>query len=155
MGEMNTQYLPQMLSIASIFVIQAALIYGAITDYKARIIPNKVPVIIFICGLFTQLGWGYQFASLAIIIVSLVMATAITKKKSGGGDIKTYCALAFSCGIFMLLIILVFSILLHPLLQKKLGGNERGDPRCCYLCISYAIAYGLIICASALIKLTV
>lgn len=138
-------YLPQILSIASVLVIQAMLIYGAIWDYRERIIPNKVPVAIFICGLFSQLGWGYQLVSLAIIIVSLLAATAITKKKSGGGDIKTYCALAFSCGIFTFLLILIVSMLLLPILKKRLGRDEHGDPRCCYLCISYAIVYALII----------
>lgn len=127
----------------AVLIIGLALCYGAYTDYKEWIIPNKVPLIIMACGCITATAWSDKFASLVLIILALVVAKWITKAKSGGGDIKVYCALSFALGLFTLGIVLIGMIAIrwaHELYTKRKAPDKKERfPFCTYLAVSYII----------------
>ena len=128
------------------FLILLALLYGAYTDRKHRVIPNIVPGVIFLCGFFTTGHITSKAVSLLIIISSLFVAKLITHKSSGGGDIKTYCALSFALMIVPTLLILGTSlilILIQSILRKTIVKGKK-FPMCCYMAASYTILYILL-----------
>lgn len=133
-----SSYLP----IVSMVLTGAALCYGAVTDYRDRTIPNVVPITIIACGIFSGTPWASKIFSLLAMVFALFVATKITKKTSGGGDIKVYYALAFSEGIFVLFLTLSMSIIIQPLLKPLLHETNKEIRRCCYLAPAYIIVMG-------------
>ena len=128
------------------FIILLALLYGAYTDRKQRVIPNIVPGVIILCGLFTTGHISSKAVSLLIIITSLFVAKLVTHKSSGGGDIKTYCALSFALTIVPTLLILGTSLILISIQSILRKTKEKGKkfPMCCYMAASYTILYILL-----------
>lgn len=129
-----------MLNILALLGIGAALSYGAYTDYKERIIPNMVPLLILVFGCFTIQSWPVKLLSLVYIVLILVIVGKIMKAKSGGGDIKTYCALSFALGLPCLTLLLVGVIVIKKisdLINKKKAERGGRIPLCTYLALSY------------------
>ena len=124
-------------SIAALAVISAALVAGAITDAKTRTIPNAVPISIFLAGLFVYgTSIGEKALSLLAIGTVLAVTTRLSGLKSGGGDVKLYCALAFSLGLSATAIILFITYLLmrlHSSLQQAQNKKGLRLPACCYI----------------------
>ena len=92
-------------------LIFCCLLVGSYTDAKQRIIPNTVPVAILIIGAFVP-GFSVveRLVSLAIMVFALIMAKVVTKKSSGGGDIKLYCSLAFAVGIVYTILVMALAM---------------------------------------------
>lgn len=141
-----------MLHKIAIIIIGLALAYGAYTDDRYRKIPNKVPLIIMVCGCFTATAWAVKLSGLLLIILALAFAKWVTKAKSGGGDIKVYFALGFSLGFFTLGIILVGLILIKWLCElvmyRTVPDKKERFPLCVYLAASYIIIIWLPMIAS-------
>ena len=118
--------------------IAGALIYGAERDYKLRIIPNSVPIVILACGCFTSVPLVSKLISLGIMVGILFLCTAIMKQTSGGGDIKLYCALSFALGLQSFAIVLVGTLVLC-MIWKRLKHMKRGErvPLCTFMAPAY------------------
>ena len=117
------QYVP----LAACAAILPILCYGAYTDWKDRIIPNRVPLTILVLGFFTVGGFIYKFLSLGLLVLLMVVAKLLTKKKSGGGDIKLYMAMGFALGLLNLAVVLFLTIVLYSSFRfvKKVPKTER------------------------------
>lgn len=143
------------LTIVSCIAIGGTLSYGAYTDYKKRIIPNIVPLSILVLGCFTAIPWLNKIISLGVMVLVLVLTTLISKKKSGGGDIKVYCALSFALGLETFILILVVTLLevfIEKLIRKirkeqNRDGNKNDEktptvktiPLCTFIAPAYII----------------
>jgi len=136
-----TQYIP-IFACAAILPI---LCYGAYTDWIQRIIPNRVPLTVLALGIFTGGGFAYKFLSLGTSMVLMVLSTLLTKKRSGGGDIKLYMALSFALGLQGLAIVLMLTILLYSGFRvlKRVPKAER-FPVCSFVAPAYAIYFVII-----------
>lgn len=122
-------------------IIFLLLCIGAYTDAKQRIIPNWVNLGIFLAGfILPTVPIGERFLNLAVIVIAIILSSVITKKKSGGGDIKLYCALAFALTLAPTAIILVLAIL-FMLVHRAIAKKEKGAkyPVCCYVAPAYVL----------------
>lgn len=132
--------MPWFVPLLAVIGIGITLVYGAYTDYKERIIPNMVPGLILLFGIFTATPWATKLASAGIMVVALVILSRVAKYKSGGGDIKLYCTLSFAVGPYALatlLVTMVLELLHRHLIQRR--KREKGEriPLCTYLAPAY------------------
>ena len=122
-------------------IISAALIYGAIIDYKRREIPDIVPIVIVLCGLSLDLSVVYGIVWLTIMMLGLWSVSKLAATEIPGGDFKLLCALSFTCGLVEITIILAFaalgalivSIILHRNILRKI-------PLCTYIAPAYILS---------------
>ncbi len=130
-----------MITIINITVLLLILtfIYVSYCDFKTRIIPNKVHLIIIVLAIIQN---GIQVEKLlALIIMPLPFFIAEMKKEGsfGGGDIKFIgaCSFYFGMEISLLSIIvgLSLAIILNFIMRKKFF------PLVPYLSFGYTIAY--------------
>jgi Flp pilus assembly protein protease CpaA len=148
--------MPSLSSLSSVayVCIFIALCYGAYTDYKSRIIPNIVPLLILIFGIFTNVQLTYKLISCLAIVLALFLAKKTTKRSSGGGDIKLYISLSFALGIIDVCIILIIVTVLMLLYKKLFARTQTHFPACVFIAISYFAYYTVtIIVARGLLKL--
>jgi Flp pilus assembly protein protease CpaA len=84
-----------------IFIIinAAVLIYGGVTDFKKREIPNIVPVVLIVDGIFLKHSLLQSIIGLVAPAVLLFVVSKITKSEIPGGDFKLLCSLGFVCGL--------------------------------------------------------
>ena len=119
----------------------AALVYGGITDYKRREIPNLVPVALLATGLFVG-GFILQRLTIMLIVAFILwLTTKITKQELPGGDFKLICALTFSAGLIQLLLTLFAAIigaLIVALIKKE--RVRRNVPLCTYVAPAYMLS---------------
>ena len=118
----------------------AALVYGGITDYKRREIPNMVPVVLLATGIFVGGFILQRFIIMLIVAFILWLTTKITKQELPGGDFKLICALTFSSGLIRLLMTLFAAIvgaLLVALIKKE--RIRRNVPLCTYVAPAYLL----------------
>ena len=119
----------------------AALVYGGITDYKRREIPNIVPVALLATGLFVG-GFILQRLTIMLIVAFILwLTTKITKQELPGGDFKLICALTFSAGLIQLLLTLFAAIigaLIVALIKKE--RVRRNVPLCTYVAPAYMLS---------------
>lgn len=120
--------MPNILPLCACLVIGVALAYAAYTDHKDRVIPNRVPITILICGIFTTIGWTEKIAAFVIVAIVLVICTQILHHQSGGGDLKLYLSLALALGLAGFAIILAIAVLLCARSQAVRGRlGKKGD----------------------------
>lgn len=113
--------------------------WGGYEDYKKREIPNMVPIILIISGLFSG-NLPIRILSMLLVLIVLMMAGKITGKEVPGGDFKLICALTFVMGLFELLVILTlagFGSVLVGLIGKK--PLRRHIPLCTYVAPAYIL----------------
>lgn len=130
------------LYIAAVIAIGILLWFGSYTDFKRREIPNWIPLGIFLCGFaIAPDELLTKFLNLILLIVALVLASVITKKSSGGGDIKVYLSLAFAFNVFVLAILLAGTLLVRTIVKRVRGekGKAIKFPMCCYLAPVYTV----------------
>ncbi len=82
--------------------------YGGYVDYKKREIPNLVPILLLLLGLFSgESLWRVLYMILALL--ALLLAEVITKQEIPGGDLKLICSMAFAFGPFETLLVLLMA----------------------------------------------
>lgn len=125
-------YLPVLLNVA-------ALIYGGITDFRKREIPNLVPLVLLAAGLISFSGVA-SLMGLIIPAVLMLTAAGITKSEVPGGDFKLLCGLGFAAGIWELAVTLgtagVLSVLYGAVRKLPM---KRNVPLCSYVAIAYVV----------------
>ena len=119
----------------------AALIYGAIIDYKRREIPDIVPIVIVLCGLSLDLSVVYGIVWLTIMMLGLWSVSKLTETEIPGGDFKLLCVLSFTCGLMEIAIILTLTalgaLLVSIILHRKI---VRNIPLCTYIAPAYILS---------------
>lgn len=126
-----------MINYIPVLITAAALIYGGIIDFRRREIPDSVPILLLISGLF---GFSVIWSILGLVAPTvLLLATAkITKNDVPGGDFKLLAALGFASGLPELAAILllagigtvVYSLVRHLPLKRHI-------PLCAYVAPAY------------------
>ena len=121
------------------------LAYGAVTDYKRREIPDAVPILLLLTGLFS--GWDillYRIAGMLLTAAIFLLSAKLSKSSTPGGDFKLLCALAFSAGLPILLLTLLLtglgSVVVGAIRKQSL---KRHIPLCSYIAPAYAIGCAL------------
>lgn len=87
-----------MQTYISTLLIAAVLIYGGIVDFRRREIPNIVPIVLLIMGLF-DFSMIWSMLGLVIPAAIMFMSAKLTKGEIPGGDFKLICTLGFACGL--------------------------------------------------------
>ncbi len=91
-----TAAVPSLLTAAIPFVCAALLVAAAATDLAARIIPNRIPLLLIALGLALHLAQGTLVAGLLVAaLVFVVLLVAWHFGAMGGGDVKLLAATAF------------------------------------------------------------
>lgn len=91
-----TASFPSLLTAAIPFVCAALLVAAAATDFAARIIPNRIPLLLLALGLVLHLAQGSLIAGL--LVAAAVFAALLVAWRfgaMGGGDVKLLAATAF------------------------------------------------------------
>ncbi|MBQ6755691.1 MAG: prepilin peptidase [Oscillospiraceae bacterium] len=129
------------MTYINMLINSAALIYGGVTDFKRREIPNIVPIVLFASGLLCWDTILYRLIAMLIIAGVLVLSTKLTKSELPGGDFKLLCALTFSAGVTAtmssMLITDVAAIAVALIMKEKLS---RHIPLCSYICPAYILS---------------
>lgn len=118
----------------------AVLVYGGVSDYKKREIPNLVPVVLLATGTLYLENILLRF--LFMLFVGFILWSAAKWKKSElpGGDVKLLCSLAFSVGPVHWTLTFVFTslcIIIWSLLRKL--SLKRSVPLCSYVACAFII----------------
>ena len=87
-----------MLILKNIIFI-STLIYAGIYDYKKRIIPDRVHVIIMISALLSQFSIIQSILGLLILPIPFIISIFFNEDSIGGGDIKLVGAIGFYLGL--------------------------------------------------------
>ena len=119
----------------------AALVYGGVTDWKRREIPDTVPAFLILTGLLPGPGLVFRLLSMLAAAGVLLAAAKLSGTGLPGGDFKLLCALTFSCGIAETLAVLVlagFGALVVSLIRRKPA--RRSIPLCTYAAPAYLLA---------------
>jgi Flp pilus assembly protein protease CpaA len=91
-----TASIPSLLTVAIPFVCAALLVAAAATDLAARIIPNRIPLLLLALGLALHLAQGTLLPGLAVAgVVFALLLLAWHFGAMGGGDVKLLAATAF------------------------------------------------------------
>jgi len=126
-----------MINYIPVLITAAALIYGGIIDFRRREIPDFVPILLLISGLF---GFSviWSILGLAAPAVLLLAAAKITKNDVPGGDFKLLAALGFACGLPELAAILLLAgigTVVYSLVRDL--PLKRHIPLCAYVAPAY------------------
>ena len=129
------------MTYINMLINSAALIYGGVTDFKRREIPNIVPIVLLTSGLLCWDTILYRLIAMLIIAGVLVLSAKLTKSELPGGDFKLLCALTFSAGVSAtlsaMLITDVAAIAVALIKKEKL---TRHIPLCAYICPAYILS---------------
>lgn len=126
------------------------LIMAGISDWKKRIIPNKIIVALLSLGSIEiildilnlinfQVSIGERTIGMIIPFIVLFFIYVLKKKLIGGGDIKLLSSLGLCIGIYNLYLILIITCIggvLHCLIKK-----EKYIPLGFYVMISSIILF--------------
>ncbi|MPM43977.1 hypothetical protein SDC9_90655 [bioreactor metagenome] len=120
-----------------ILINAAALVYGGVVDFRRREIPNAVPVLLLVSGVF---GFSGLWSILGLIApaVLLFAAAKLTKSEVPGGDFKLLAALGFTCGLRELAVIIFLAgmgAVAYGLIRRL--PVKRHIPLCTYLAPAY------------------
>jgi len=87
------------------------LLIAAVVDYKKRIIPNSIVILILLTGLWNPVGTLERCAGLLFPALPLFLF-ALKFKAINGGDIKYLAALGFCLGLTELAAVFAFTTVL-------------------------------------------
>ncbi len=126
-----------MMDYIPILINAAALIYGGIVDLRRREIPNAVPVVLLVSGVFAFSSF-WRIMGLILPAALLLASAKLTKSEVPGGDFKLICALGFACGLPELVAILFLSgmgAMAYGLMRRL--PFKRHIPLCSYVAPAY------------------
>jgi leader peptidase (prepilin peptidase)/N-methyltransferase len=126
-----------MMNYIPILINAAVLIYGGVIDLKRREIPDAVPIVLLVSGVFAFSSF-WRIIGLIIPAVLLFMAAKLTKAEIPGGDFKLLCALGFACGLPELAAIIFMSgigTVVYGFFRRL--PLKRHIPLCTYVAAAY------------------
>jgi Flp pilus assembly protein protease CpaA len=123
-----------------ILINAAVLIYGGVTDYKRREIPNTVPVILIAVGVLFGFSIFSSIMGLAFPAILLLAAARMTKTEIPGGDYKLLCSLGFACGLGELAAVTLLAAVREVVygFARRLP-VKRHIPLCSYVAPAYIV----------------
>ena len=121
------------------FLSICTVAWGAYVDYKERVIPDEVPLSLLIIGLFSG-NIPFRFLTMFLTLGVLLIAEKLSGQPLPGGDLKLLCTLAFSAGLFDLLIVLFLAGLASVIVGLvKREPLSRHIPLCTYIAPAYIL----------------
>ena len=105
------------MEIFKSLLFSSILIYAGIYDYKKRIIPDKVHVIIIIIGLLSGFNPVPSILGLLVLPIPFIIPIFFNEKSIGGGDIKLVGAIGFYLGLTNGLLAIIIGLLLSTLVS--------------------------------------
>lgn len=109
----------------SIFIL--ALIYGGYYDYKKRIIPDKVHLIIIISSFLTNFYPLDSILGLFVLPIFFIVPVFYKEDSVGGGDIKLVGAISFFLGLKNGIIAIIIGLLLAIVFSLLVLKRDRFD----------------------------
>ena len=112
-------------------------------DRKRREIPDIVPIVLFVCGLFEPY-LILRLVCMIVMLIVLMLAHAITKKELPGGDLKLILAMTFLLGISSVLLILIIvgiEIAAASMIGRRYDRNSI--PLCTYIAPAFILLSAL------------
>ena len=134
----------EVAEVVSMLINTAALVYGAITDYRHRLISDLVPVTLIGTGIVKICQGAVWWPKvIAMLVVGTIVFVQIRPDDDNppGGDFKLLSAMAFSDGLLTVLAVLLLTGLaatIHGLLHKQ--PMQRHIPLCTYAAPAYLAA---------------
>lgn len=131
--------------LVKIILISLILLYGAVNDYKAREIPNAVPIFLIVVGLFFDFSLIPAIINLVIAGLIFLLANKLTKGDLPGGDFKLLCTLSFATNLLEVSAVMLLTgigTIFVGLIKKQ--HINRHIPLCSYVAPSYILLQGLI-----------
>lgn len=134
----------EVAEVVSMLINTAALVYGAITDYRHRLISDLVPVTLIGTGIVKICHGAVWWSKVvAMLVVGTIVFVQIRPDDDNppGGDFKLLSAMAFSDGLLTVLAVLLLTVLsaaAHSLLYKQ--PMQRHIPLCTYTAPAYLTA---------------
>lgn len=110
------------------FLFILTLIYAGYYDYKKRIIPDKVHIIIIILALISNFNFIQSIIGFIILPIPFIVPIFFNEESIGGGDIKIVASIGFYLGlvkgIVAIVIGLSLSILISIIILKRYKNNS-------------------------------
>lgn len=98
------------------------IIYAGIYDYKKRIIPDKVHVVIIVSALLSNFNITQSILGLIILPIPFILPIFFNENSIGGGDIKLVGSIGFffgfTKGVLAIIIALLISIIFSLAFKK-------------------------------------
>jgi hypothetical protein len=116
----------------------AVLFYGGAIDFKKREIPDIVPVVLMVDGIFLKHPLLQSIIGIVTPAVLLFVVSKITKSEIPGGDFKLLCSLGFVCGLPGLAAIMLLAgigVVAYGLVKQL--PFKRHIPLCSYIAPAY------------------
>ncbi len=130
-----------MLILKNIIFI-STLIYAGIYDYKKRIIPDRVHVIIMISALLSQFSIIQSILGLLILPIPFIISIFFNEDSIGGGDIKLVGAIGFFLGLTKGTLAMVIGLSLSTIVSLLLKKHRNQlVPLAPYLATGSIIAF--------------
>ena len=120
----------------------STLIYAGIYDYKKRIIPDRVHVIIMVSALLSQFSIIQSILGLLILPIPFIIPIFSNEDSIGGGDIKLVGAIGFFLGLTKGTLAMVIGLSLSTIVSLLLKKNRNQlVPLAPYLATGSIIAF--------------
>jgi leader peptidase (prepilin peptidase)/N-methyltransferase len=124
------RYIPSLITAA-------VLIYGGVVDFKRREIPNFVPIVLLIAGIF---GFSTIWSIIGLVVPAALLfaAARISKSEVPGGDFKLLCSLGFACGLPELAVVIFLAgigAMIYGFIKRL--PLKRHIPLCSYIAPAY------------------
>ena len=103
---------------STIFI--GALSYAGIYDYRKRIIPDKVHIIIILSALLSDFNLGRSLLGFFLLLIPFLVPVFLDEKSIGGGDIKLVGSIGFFLGLNHGILAMIISLSLFTILSLAL-----------------------------------
>lgn len=108
------------MEILSNLLFVLTLIYAGIYDYKERIIPDRVHLIIIIVTLLTRFNPIQSVLGLLILPIPFIIPIFFNENCIGGGDIKLVGVIGFFLGLTKGTLAIIIGLLLSTIVSLLL-----------------------------------
>ena len=114
------------MEIIKNLIFISILIYAGIYDYRKRIIPDKVHLIILMSAVLTDFNPIQSIIGLLILSIPFIIPIFFSENSIGGGDIKFVGSIGFFLGLNKGLVAIVIGLLLSIIVSiiKKKDRNQ-------------------------------
>ena len=131
-----------MMLILKNLIFIGALIYAGIYDYKNRIIPDKIHIIIIFSAILANFSLRSSLLGFFLLPIPFIIPVLLDEKSIGGGDIKLVASIGFFLGLNMGMLAIIIALSIFIILSLILKKKEKDlVPLAPYLSIGSIIAF--------------